>query len=48
MTATGYTGLNIICRERGGGLDVDMIAGGRTQQDAFREIQTYRIYGTGS
>ncbi len=48
FTATGYTGCSLICKDRGQNMDQDLIIGGRTQQDAWRQTQTYDTYGTGS
>ncbi len=48
FTATGYTGCSLICVDRGQNMDQDLIIGGRTQQDAWRQTQTYDVYGTGS
>ena len=48
FTASGYTGLSILCRDRGDRMDQEMIVAGRSQQDAWRQTQSYRIYGTGT
>lgn len=48
LTASGYTGLSILCLDRGLAMDQDLIIGGRTQQDSTRMTQTYRLFGTGS
>ena len=47
-TASGYTGVSILCTDRGERTDQDLIVGGRTQQDAWRVTQTYKIFGTGT
>jgi hypothetical protein len=48
FTASGYTGLSIMCQDRGNGMDQDYVSAGRTQQDAWRVTQTYRLWATGS
>ncbi len=48
LTITGYTGCSIRCRDRGGQPQDEFVVGGKTQQDALRIMQTYRIWGTGT
>ncbi len=48
FTASGYHGISILCTNRGLNTDQDLIVAGRTQQDAWRIMQAYSIYGTGS
>ena len=47
-SSSGYTGVSILCTNRGERMDQDTIIGGRTQQDAWRQMQTYKIFGTGT
>lgn len=46
-TISGYTGCSILCEDRGR-IEQDLIQGGRTQQDAWRVTQIYRLRGTGT
>ncbi len=48
FTASGYSGISILCTNRGVNTDQDLIVAGRTQQDAWRIMQAYSVYGTGS
>lgn len=48
MTVSGYSGVSIICTDRGGIEETDFPVGGRTQQDALRILQQYRLQATGS
>lgn len=48
LNITGYTGCSILCQSRAPGLDMDLIVGGRTSQDAYRDTRTYRLFGTGT
>lgn len=48
FTASGYSGLSILCTDRGGRMEEEMITSGRTQQDASRVVQTYKVFGTGT
>lgn len=48
FTASGYTGLSIMCQDRGSNMDQDFVTAGRVQQDAWRVTQNYRLYATGS
>ena len=48
LTISGYSGCSILCEDRGQGMDQDLIVGGRTQQDAWRFTQQYKLFGTGS
>lgn len=48
ITITGYSGCSILCQSRTPGLDTEFINGGATQQDAYRDMRTYRVFGTGT
>lgn len=48
ITITGYAGCSMLCTARTPGLELEIIAGGRTQEDAFRDSRTYRLFGTGT
>lgn len=48
ITVTGYAGCSILCQSRTPGLDTEFISGGSTQQDAYRDSRTYRLFGTGT
>ncbi len=48
MTISGYSGVSIICTDRGGIEETDFPTAGRTQQDALRILQSYRLQATGS
>lgn len=48
LTVTGYAGCSILCQTRAPGLEEEFIAGGGTQQDAYRDSRTYRLFGTGT
>lgn len=48
ITASGYTGVSILCTERGNGMQEEFIQGGRTLLDAWRVTQQYRLFGTAS
>lgn len=48
ITANGYTGLSILCTERGNGIETDLVVGPRTQQDSLRQMQIYKLFGSGS
>ncbi len=48
ITASGYSGMSIICTNRGANMDQDQIVGGRTQQDSWRQMLLFKMYATGS
>ncbi len=48
ITASGYSGMSIICTNRGANMDQDQIVGGRTQQDSWRQMLLFKLAGTGS
>lgn len=48
LTITGYTGGVMLCRDRGGEAEQDLIAGGETRRDAWRIRQIYHLWATGS
>lgn len=48
FTASGYSGLSILCVNRGAEMSMDQIVGGRVQQDADRQMLTFKVFGTGT
>jgi len=48
ITISGANGCSILCQSGTQGLDMDYVAGGSTQLDAYRDTRVYRLFGTGT
>ncbi len=48
FTATGYSNCSILCTNRGADMTMDEVVGGRTQQDADRQMLLFKAFGSGN